>query len=268
MSKSKILNANIANDRLYMMSEFFDFDWQGTDTKFEEVTSSSATIVLSSGGGGTGALRLSTGSLEDSVAQIGSTMAWAMYDYDRVVEFAARIAVTDTGDNNHAIMCGLGYPVSVSIWETDAYIDYTNKELAIFYKKPSDENWWCVTSSNSGGAFTETRSAVKCGQQYSNSPNGAETLRVMLHKERGDITRVRFYHDPLGYGSFEPVVDEFNKPIVHIRDESSGLTSQKMGLSITNKTASHQRVWIDWWALNATRGDITSDAPDPWPDNP
>jgi len=265
MTRSKILSSNIGDDRLYMMRKFYDFAEAGADVEWFEVTTNSGTIVLSSGGGGTGALRLTTGDTDDSVAQIGSHMAWAMYDYDRVVEFAARVCVTNTDDNKHAVACGLGYNFSANIWETGGYLDYSGKELAVFLKKADDTNWWCVTASNNGGAWTETRSNLGVGSQYNERCSGAETLRVVLLKERGDITRVRYYHDPAGFGAFEPVLDEFNKPIVHIRDESAGLTSQKMGLSINNTSAANQRVWVDWWALNATRGEIDPEPPSVWP---
>jgi hypothetical protein len=247
------------------MRHFYDFNTAGKDVEWFEVLTNSGTVVLSSGGGGTGALRLGSGDTDDSVSQIYGPLGWAMYDEDRVVDFAARIQITNTEDNKHAVMCGIGYNFESNVWETGGYIDYSGKELGIFLKKADDENWWCVTSSNLGGEYTETRSNLGAGSQYNSNVGGAETLRVMMYKERGDITRVRFYHDPKGFGAFQPVLDEHNKPVIHIRDESAGLTSQKTGLSLQNTSAANQRVWVDWWSVNATRGPIVSTPPDPWP---
>jgi hypothetical protein len=261
MTSRNLLLSGIPRDNLYTWRKFYDFDNEGKDVEWTEEADSGGTIVLSSGGG-TGAIRLTTGStLNDAVSIRTFQTSSFNEDYvQRVIEVAMRIHIHQT-TTAKAVLCGWGYTSANYrdfISDGGLAVDWSGKEFIGFFAKAGDENWWVATSSNLDGTFNETRTNVKTNQYNPLSKQGWQTLRFVAQRDRGDVVYVKYFIDPIGYGDYAVVQDEFQKPITHIHNVEDS-TSSATFATIKNATAIKERLWLDWWAINVPRSVIETD---------
>lgn len=258
----QLLQTGVPPEDLYVMRHFYDFDNNGKDVEWTEDLETGADATISAGGG-TGFLRLTTGGTANQSLGIKSVIGCSLIDdYEqRVVEAAFRFAdhtqATDTDNLAWAIGWGFVSDISDLFADGGASITWTSKEWAGFVKYAGTSYITCVNSSNSGAEFKETLSRYQGPKNEPSTKTGCQTLRVIVEDRPGDQSIIKYYIDVNGYGDYAPMIDEFNNPIVHRRDESTP-TSSFLYVSMKNAANAKERLWLDWWSLNVPRNIISS----------
>jgi hypothetical protein len=258
----QLLQSGVPPEDLYVMRHFYDFDSNGKDVEWTEDLETGADATISAGGG-TGFLRLTTGGTANQSLGIKSVIgASVIDDYEqRVMEAAFRfsdhIQASDT--DNLAWAFGLGFVSDISDLFADggASITWTSKEWAGFVKYAGTSYITCAMSSNAGAESKETTSIFQGPKNENQTKTGCQTLRVVVEDTPGDQSIIKYFIDLQGYGDFAPMLDAFNNPIVHRRDESSP-TSSFLYVSMKNAANAKERIWLDWWSLNIPRDVIIS----------
>jgi hypothetical protein len=249
--------SGIPPEDLYAMRYFYDFTGTADGVHWVEDADTGGTVTLSSFAQ-TGGLRLTTGTTINTGVSINTELSTFLNDGGQTLEGALRIGPAATASNKLNIFAGFSSGVDKDYIADGGSISYSGKEVAGLLKKQDDEKWWAVYSSNLGGVSRERRSLIGAGDEYDEQCNGWQSVRLLLQRQPGNITTIQYFIDSKGYGNWEPLLGDDNKPIEFTRDDSSGVTTVALAAVVKNGSTTNERLWIDWWAMNMSRVELDS----------
>lgn len=257
MTSSQLWSPGIPPEGLHTMRRFYDFDSAAAAVEWEESIDTGGDVTQSSGSG-TGSVRLTTGTTENTGISINTAYAAGLTQADYILDGAQRMAMIATGDSKLAYAVGWGYSFSKDFIADGGTISWASKEFYGLVKKPDDDNLWAVVSSYNGGTWNEVRTSWGAGDESEpRMKNGYGTYRVTANRIRGNIIIVKFSIDPQGNGAFETVTTDRGKP-ADLRLDGSNVTSVNWGLAMKNTTTNNQRIWVDWWSQAARRQPLST----------